>query len=453
MFTEKQQHLHGRSTMEPINLKIESKDHEITDEPRVNHSKGHPTLHNTYNGDDDDDEDIEISVIDESGEDDMEEEEREDEKDDDEDEESHGIEPMRRVSGSDYFKNMPRETENELKRRRSESDRFAHRRLERSTSSHLTPDNDLRSNLTRSHSSKSADQQFDMTSPPHLSLDRSMYLEHHNAMANYWLHLSKLYHSQLAMTSLASPTNPTHPIVPSDLTSTSAQILHKQQSIPARGNSDASDSKTHVESLPPPLSYYPGGHRLPFPHPAMLPGLPVDQEKMFKYAMKEPGEIGVRAPTRDPPTAADDKHDFVNGIEYQNKLMKHANRQLHPSYNMGKSNFYSPQSVHRPSEISYNPLRMRMPGFPFPVPPSPHSFIPEMTSLNPGGNVDQLSSAGMNMFFPPNPSNSCVPRKPRDPNKPPPAKKYKCDLCGKAFSRSNTLVTHRVSQSSPATPS
>ena len=27
----------------------------------------------------------------------------------------------------------------------------------------------------------------------------------------------------------------------------------------------------------------------------------------------------------------------------------------------------------------------------------------------------------------------------------PPAKKYKCDLCGKAFSRSNTLVTHRVS--------
>ena len=26
----------------------------------------------------------------------------------------------------------------------------------------------------------------------------------------------------------------------------------------------------------------------------------------------------------------------------------------------------------------------------------------------------------------------------------PPAKKYKCDLCGKAFSRSNTLVTHRV---------
>lgn len=28
--------------------------------------------------------------------------------------------------------------------------------------------------------------------------------------------------------------------------------------------------------------------------------------------------------------------------------------------------------------------------------------------------------------------------------KPPPVKKYKCDVCGKAFSRSNTLVTHKV---------
>ena len=37
-------------------------------------------------------------------------------------------------------------------------------------------------------------------------------------------------------------------------------------------------------------------------------------------------------------------------------------------------------------------------------------------------------------------------RRPRDPSKAAPAKKYKCDLCGKAFSRSNTLVTHRVSQ-------
>ena len=32
-----------------------------------------------------------------------------------------------------------------------------------------------------------------------------------------------------------------------------------------------------------------------------------------------------------------------------------------------------------------------------------------------------------------------------DPSTAPPTKKYKCDLCGKAFSRSNTLVTHRVS--------
>ena len=34
----------------------------------------------------------------------------------------------------------------------------------------------------------------------------------------------------------------------------------------------------------------------------------------------------------------------------------------------------------------------------------------------------------------------------RDPTKPPALKKYKCDICGKAFSRSNTLVTHKVSK-------
>lgn len=33
-----------------------------------------------------------------------------------------------------------------------------------------------------------------------------------------------------------------------------------------------------------------------------------------------------------------------------------------------------------------------------------------------------------------------------NPEKPPPVKKYKCDVCGKAFSRSNTLVTHKVSK-------
>ena len=36
-------------------------------------------------------------------------------------------------------------------------------------------------------------------------------------------------------------------------------------------------------------------------------------------------------------------------------------------------------------------------------------------------------------------------RRSRDPSKPASGKKYKCDLCGKSFSRSNTLVTHRVS--------
>jgi len=34
-----------------------------------------------------------------------------------------------------------------------------------------------------------------------------------------------------------------------------------------------------------------------------------------------------------------------------------------------------------------------------------------------------------------------------NPDKPAPVKKYKCDVCGKAFSRSNTLVTHKVGAS------
>lgn len=41
-------------------------------------------------------------------------------------------------------------------------------------------------------------------------------------------------------------------------------------------------------------------------------------------------------------------------------------------------------------------------------------------------------------------SSSWIGRRSRDPNKPAAIKKYKCDVCGKSFSRSNTLVTHKV---------
>lgn len=39
---------------------------------------------------------------------------------------------------------------------------------------------------------------------------------------------------------------------------------------------------------------------------------------------------------------------------------------------------------------------------------------------------------------------SALGQKRMNQEKPPPVKKYKCDVCGKAFSRSNTLVTHKV---------
>lgn len=60
--------------------------------------------------------------------------------------------------------------------------------------------------------------------------------------------------------------------------------------------------------------------------------------------------------------------------------------------------------------------------------------------VNGASPIHPLGGAGMHPTY-----LSIGTRRPRDPSKPPPAKKYKCDLCGKAFSRSNTLVTHRVS--------
>lgn len=75
-----------------------------------------------------------------------------------------------------------------------------------------------------------------------------------------------------------------------------------------------------------------------------------------------------------------------------------------------------------------------------PPPPMHHSLLapgmaPPTPLLPPPPPLGLLHPAGI-------PSAG---RRPRDPTKPPPVKKYKCDLCGKAFSRSNTLVTHRVS--------
>lgn len=78
-------------------------------------------------------------------------------------------------------------------------------------------------------------------------------------------------------------------------------------------------------------------------------------------------------------------------------------------------------------------------GHPFPHPmmhsiPHPHHHLPpHLSPTSPlySGSAAVLGYGGV--------------RRPRDPNKPPPLKKYKCDICAKAFSRSNTLVTHRVS--------
>jgi hypothetical protein len=55
------------------------------------------------------------------------------------------------------------------------------------------------------------------------------------------------------------------------------------------------------------------------------------------------------------------------------------------------------------------------------------------------GTASMLGSSRFSMF-----GHVLSGRRPRDPNRPAPVKKYKCDLCSRAFSRSNTLVTHRV---------
>ena len=89
------------------------------------------------------------------------------------------------------------------------------------------------------------------------------------------------------------------------------------------------------------------------------------------------------------------------------------------------------------------------PYFPYgllPTPPTPSPLIPP--PFHPSApSVDSLSSvtsptAGGHSVMPPLPGMPT--RRPSNPFKPPPLKKYKCEECGKAFSRSNTLVTHKV---------
>lgn len=89
---------------------------------------------------------------------------------------------------------------------------------------------------------------------------------------------------------------------------------------------------------------------------------------------------------------------------------------------------------------------------------SPHDKIPfasisDPRFMNPfGGNLMQaaghtshvLPMPGAGIFHPAFMHLPGSSLRRYNPEKPPPVKKYKCDVCGKAFSRSNTLVTHKV---------
>ena len=83
--------------------------------------------------------------------------------------------------------------------------------------------------------------------------------------------------------------------------------------------------------------------------------------------------------------------------------------------------------------------KYHIPAYPDPHIPNPYTSLlhtaaqSSLLPLHSGGifhpAMMQMSGAGFRRF---------------NPEKPPPVKKYKCDVCGKAFSRSNTLVTHKV---------
>ena len=84
--------------------------------------------------------------------------------------------------------------------------------------------------------------------------------------------------------------------------------------------------------------------------------------------------------------------------------------------------------------------KLRIPAYPDPQAPNPYASLlhtathPSFLPYHDGGLLHpamlQISGGSLRRF---------------NPDKPPPVKKYKCDVCGKAFSRSNTLVTHKVS--------
>ena len=84
--------------------------------------------------------------------------------------------------------------------------------------------------------------------------------------------------------------------------------------------------------------------------------------------------------------------------------------------------------------------KLHIPAYPDPQAPNPYASLlhtathPPFLPYHSGGLLHpamlQMSGGSLRRF---------------NPDKPPPVKKYKCDVCGKAFSRSNTLVTHKVS--------
>ena len=96
-----------------------------------------------------------------------------------------------------------------------------------------------------------------------------------------------------------------------------------------------------------------------------------------------------------------------------------------------------------PGEVGHTETKvtdkLHIPAYPDPHVPNPYTSLlhtaaqSSMLPLHGGGifhpAMMQISGAGFRRF---------------NPEKPPPVKKYKCDVCGKAFSRSNTLVTHKV---------
>ncbi|KAK3087642.1 hypothetical protein FSP39_008697 [Pinctada imbricata] len=102
-------------------------------------------------------------------------------------------------------------------------------------------------------------------------------------------------------------------------------------------------------------------------------------------------------------------------------------------------------AINSPLCLPINPL-FPVPSSSIPMPATPMDGMVGLSSFpqaNPLFLMGSMAASQGGLIHPAFLQMAGLGNKRLNPEKPPPVKKYKCDVCGKAFSRSNTLVTHK----------